>query len=654
MTSPLPVRIELRLADSWGDITDFVYTRDGIEISRGRSDEASNVDPGECALTLDNRDGRFSPRNPMGPYYGQLGRNTPIRVRLGDPPAASWRWSTSGGVDHVAASTTLYGDSGLLICAWIANFIPGDYTVPASMTLDAETDAEGSTMATARQVLTSGGSTGNRSATFSEDADGYASSAIAVPGEQDAPTVEEFWDDMRFAQDVEFVTGGDTQAGWWLIAVQGWQFDYDNSMPNVPGGTTGAWTVLADSEQASGAVARVKVWARKVVEDGPQKVVFPTAGDGLRNNHARLYVLSAVPFSSPRFAGEVAAWPPRWDPSESNVYVPIEAAGILRRLGQGQAPIRSAIYRQEITGGETGVLPVAYWPCEDGENAESIASALPGADPMLISGNPDLAEFDEFASSAALPVMQNGMFSGQVDSYEDTGDTQIRWLLAIPDDGAGGDQPIITIFAPGTAHRWDVFYHDDDFGGSLSVQVYNQLGQQIHDTGPIGFEVNGKLLRVSLEIRQDGSDIHSTIATLEPGAEQGFALGFDLAGFILGLVERVQVGAGSENAVLGDTAIGHVTVRNIITALGDLGLALTAWRFERAGRRVQRLCREERIAFTADGDLDATEPLGPQDVSNLLDLLQEAAEADGGILRETREEVGLAYRTRRSLYNQGL
>src|SRR6185369_11213579 len=34
--------------------------------------------------TLDNRDGRFSRRNPTGPYYGQLTFNTPIWMTV-DP-----------------------------------------------------------------------------------------------------------------------------------------------------------------------------------------------------------------------------------------------------------------------------------------------------------------------------------------------------------------------------------------------------------------------------------------------------------------------------------------------------------------------------------------------------------------------------------------
>jgi hypothetical protein len=77
---------------------------------------------------------------------------------------------------------------------------------------------------------------------------------------------------------------------------------------------------------------------------------------------------------------------------------------------------------------------------------------------------------------------------------------------------------------------------------------------------------------------------------------------------------------------------------------------------------VWRLCREEGIPIAVVGDntlpaffrgnLDLSEPMGPQRPLPLPDLLQECADTDLGILYEQRSIPGLAYRTRRSLYNQ--
>ena len=68
----------------WTDVTQYVRYQGGITAETGRADEASRVSPGRGALTFDNTDGRFSRKNPLSPYYGQLSRNTPIMVTV-DP-----------------------------------------------------------------------------------------------------------------------------------------------------------------------------------------------------------------------------------------------------------------------------------------------------------------------------------------------------------------------------------------------------------------------------------------------------------------------------------------------------------------------------------------------------------------------------------------
>ncbi len=69
----------------WTDISRYArWTGPGSAfwVSTGRGDESARVRPGEAAVVLDNRDGRFSRLNPMGAYFGQLTRNTPILVTI--------------------------------------------------------------------------------------------------------------------------------------------------------------------------------------------------------------------------------------------------------------------------------------------------------------------------------------------------------------------------------------------------------------------------------------------------------------------------------------------------------------------------------------------------------------------------------------------
>jgi hypothetical protein len=88
--TPLDVEVSLALsADlsdpgswSWTDITSYVREGNRIRIRRGRSSERSTIPPSRCTLVVDNSDGRFCRFNPFGAWYEQIGKNTPLRVRV--------------------------------------------------------------------------------------------------------------------------------------------------------------------------------------------------------------------------------------------------------------------------------------------------------------------------------------------------------------------------------------------------------------------------------------------------------------------------------------------------------------------------------------------------------------------------------------------
>lgn len=81
---PIGLTVELYLgALGWTDISPFVLYRDSsqlVTITRGRPNETSSIQPQTATFQVNNRDGRFSPRNPNGPYYGNIGRNTQVRI----------------------------------------------------------------------------------------------------------------------------------------------------------------------------------------------------------------------------------------------------------------------------------------------------------------------------------------------------------------------------------------------------------------------------------------------------------------------------------------------------------------------------------------------------------------------------------------------
>lgn len=82
-----PVVVELWVDGVWVDISSYTMVRDdsgSIRLKRGIRGEGSQTDHATSDPQLRNTDGRFSPRNPVGPYYQLIGRNTPIRYSVPD------------------------------------------------------------------------------------------------------------------------------------------------------------------------------------------------------------------------------------------------------------------------------------------------------------------------------------------------------------------------------------------------------------------------------------------------------------------------------------------------------------------------------------------------------------------------------------------
>lgn len=75
--------VELFINDTWTDITSYVRDDPGANITFGVQQENGVADPCSCTLTLNNSDGRFTPRNTAGAYYPFLTRNVPVRVKVG-------------------------------------------------------------------------------------------------------------------------------------------------------------------------------------------------------------------------------------------------------------------------------------------------------------------------------------------------------------------------------------------------------------------------------------------------------------------------------------------------------------------------------------------------------------------------------------------
>ena len=358
-----------------------------------------------------------------------------------------------------------------------------------------------------------------------------------------------------------------------------------------------------------------------------------------------------------RYHGEVSAWPQSWDPTGTDVTTEITASGILRRLGAnaGGQLFASAMYRAYVRlVGSTA--PVAYWPCEDGAASTQLASAL-GGPAMQVSVPPQYGGNSAFLCSNPVPTLVAGSeWFGSVPPYTGGTDNVMRFLMAVPAAGDTNGAIIASMYTSGPVWRADLVYST---GGALTMNIYSATGALIATSGVYAFNVNGLLLRVSIELQASGADLKWNMAVLQPGASSASVVTNTLSATAVGHVTRAAVNTAGG---LTSTAIGQVSVQPVWDTLFDLNGdhlasgawtgALNAWQGEAAGNRFARLCGEEGIGFRGRGSLDDTVAMGPQLAAAVPTLLQECADADLGAIAEPRQMFGLSYRTRASMLNQ--
>lgn len=648
-SEPLGVVTELHVNGAWVDVSGHVRTAGGtgIALSRGRADQGVRADPSRAGLSVNNRDGRYSPRNPMSPYYGLIGRNTPVRIGV---QGSSTYLAMPGDVTSKATTPDvpalgITGDIDIRVDLELTNW-------RERVDLAAKYVTAGNQRSWAFYLR--GGRDGVPG--FSWSTSGTSGTTIDVVGTEPVPAPPSGRQALAVVLDVNNGAGGHsviffvapTIAGPWTqlgdaVTMPGTTSIFDGTAP-IELGDTANLTALPVQGRIYGFQLRSGINGTPVASvdfttqtPGATSVV-DTAGRtwNIQGNAKITNVL-------PRFAGEVSAWPARWDVSGQDVWVPIEAAGILRRLGAGR-PVEGSVFYRALAMDAKAV--VAYWPLEDAAGSTSLAAASPLTAPMTITGEPALASFDEFDASAPLPIMSGAIFSGAAPAYAPTGQTQVRFLLAPPALGDADDQTLVTWYTTGTLRRWEVHYGT---GGTLGLRAYDAGGGLIFDTGDVAFAADGRLLIVSAEATENGANVDWTLSALEVGQSVGSTFGSTAAGQTVGRVGQITV---SPAGGLDGTAIGHLSVQTTVTSLFELADQLNAWRGETAGRRIERLCREEGVPLTIRGDALATSVMGPQAPATLLDLLDECAETDAGILYEPRDRLGICYRTRESLYNQ--
>lgn len=634
--TPIELLAEMQIGGVWTDITGDLYARAPLTIERGRPDEAARVDPTRATFQLDNRSTRYSPRVPTSPNYGLIGRNTPVRFSV---PGTESYLSMDGGTANTSGS------------ADHASFAVTDLDVRAELTADWWSSTLNQT------IIGQWGSDGNRGWIWrvyngNSSLNWTTSGAVATGLVASIPMPRlPRRAALRMTLDVNNGAGG-----WTASLFQAPTLDGPWTLVNT---TTGVGTT---SIYNSGAPLRVAPEQSDVTPPrtpfsgrghrfelrasiggsavaAPDYRALPPGNSSFVDSAGRTWTFAgtaAVSNREYRCTAEVSSWPPRWDESGRDIYVPIEAAGILRRLGQGAKPLASPLRRRIPTVGN----PKAYWPMEEGREAVQAYSPLPGVNPLTVAGF-EFAADDTLLGSSPLPRITAGAtMVGTVPVHASTGE----WMVAMVyfwESPPASPTVLLDFTTSGSAARVTLTVDN----GVLSLNGYSAVGASV-------FTASGSIV---------GLGFHGSWNRLEINAEQTggstrFRAGYtDVSGAGYGVETTVTATAGTVTTIR--TAFGALAEGVRLGHLGVFDSSSTAvyeraddgWLGEAAGNRLLRLSTEEGVPLTSTAALTA---MGPQRPDRLLTLLGECEVADGGVLYERRDRLALQYQARESFYNQ--
>lgn len=655
--TPLGLRGELMLGGSWVDITKDIYTREPIRIVHGTANEGTQPDPASCSLLLNNAGGHYSPRNPLGRNYGLLLRNAPLRITV--PAEESWLRLDGGHVStpHSAALATP-GDLDLR-----AEITPDDWVVHGRV-WPIISRWEGAVIGYRLSVLTdgtlelawssTGTSAGLRAAVSTAPVDGRGG-RLCVRAVLDV-------DNGNGGCTATFYAGPSTAGPWTAIGEPVVSADTTSvanpTTPLVLGTMLGLpYPGIAMAGRLHRAEVRAGIDGAVVA--APDFTGLPDGAAGMTDSAGRTWSLTGAAVISRRealFTGEVPDWPARWTGAGHDAYVPVQAAGILRRLGQGRRPLESTLRRRIPSA--SGLL--AYWPMEDEEGATTLYSPIPGVRPVRVSGM-TMAADDSLPGSAPLPTLNaTASMSATVPAAPAPG-WHIEMVYRLPAlsavlteilrvNIAGSAVRAAHVFASTTGIRIEARDSDGDtlaffnfttpgaitdFAGvwnRLAVYVTDAGGGQTRLTAAWRDITNGGRWRATTTFAGTMGTAAAVVGNWS-GAAEGMSIGHLAAVSVPGILDGANAAPG-------------VTIYDG----ADGGYAR-----ESALDRVRRLAVEEPLLRLAaqDGDIGAvSERMGPQGRAELLALLGEVVDTDGGILAETMDRLGLVYRDRSTLYNQ--
>lgn len=630
--------IEIQPGGVWTDITAKCKTSDPIVHTRGIRNKGSRAEPATVPLKIDNKDGAFSPRNPLSPHDLKL--NTPVRL-----------WLPGGthflDLDGTETSYATTPDHAAL-----------DITGDVDLRWDGEANwyGPGATM-----LIGKWGASGERSyhmrlqdgllymqVHINATAFVFAGATLpALPGRAalrtvlDADngagswTISHFW--------AESIAGPWTPVGDPFVGTSSPVTVHLSSAPLTI--SPSHLTAVPPRRPLDGKVYKAQVWGAGVLVADPDFTAQPLGTAGFTDSAGRVWSYAgsaAVADRQDIFVGEISNWPQRWVPSEEAVWTPVTASGTLRRLGQGAKPLDSTLRRRIPSGN-----PIAYWPMEEDNLASRAYSPIADVAPASVTGV-EWAAVDTLPSSKPLPrLTASATLSAIVPDAAD-GEWQVECVYNADDKAppaSGGWAELLSVSTTGTVRRWVIGMREDQ----ARIYGFDASGTDIIFQ-TVTFTVSAPFhgwYRLRLYVQDVG------------GGQMEWVVGWANVDGITGQFSETTTGVPGHVTAVTATwgpltegwSIGHLSVlpvaANTIYDGSD-----SAYSGETAWERLRRLAGEQGVPMARIPGALTPERVGPQRPIRLLELFQAAADADGGMLVEDRTRRGLVYRDRSSMYTQ--
>lgn len=667
-TAPTAVRADLNIAGVWTNITSDLYATEKVVINRGRQDETSSPQPSTCTVALNNRTGKYTPKNPAGAFYPNFNRNTPIRIGVGTPPAGTGAIGATGTA--LVAPSVVAEASGLAISCWAVESGSATITTPAGYTALTTATSGGLVNSCAGYNTFAAGTVPAATATSSVSA-ANASATVFIPGGTAVTTAVGV---QPYSVNSEYtpvtVAGINALAGDVLVICAVWSQDPNNAMVSTPWDSSQAseWSLTADSGQSAVSAPRTQIWTRYCpIAEPSLNASVPNWILGAADLQVSFVQVRGAAAWNPRFHGFCSEITSTADLSGNDVRCAVVAGSVLRQRGQGVQKANSAAFRFFSNSNS-----VAYWPLEGGAQTQTLASPFPGvAQATFVNAATIGGDSTSFAvSSAALTSLTSGYVSCPVPSY----------TMAAP--SSGGAYGFVAINAAPTATGQGIIWATLGAGGTLGTVIVTYTSATsatltVFNTS--GVSVASSAISFGLQI---GTPAMWFICwnqnAANPTTQVDVGVGrvdsitqvqqfFSLSAVVgqAGPITRVALGQEPSNTAFFDkgVTVGHVAVSSYAINSSNLTISPTStmprtiartvvlgWAFEVPTTRFLRICQEESIPIASAFQQNTTSisngiiACGAQPIGDVLSLLALTQATDVGELAESRATPGLLYR----------